>query len=74
MKLQAYKDQNPSLANVYVFPSGLKAHGLTDRGKIQSSHLSWRGSTRSFVSSKLTLQTKDIYSTLETASLVARAL
>lgn len=34
------RPQNPSLANVYVFPSGLKAHAQADRGKIQPSHLS----------------------------------
>lgn len=40
------RPQNPSLANVYVFPSGLKAHAQIDEGKILSFHLSCRGSTR----------------------------
>lgn len=41
------RPQNPSLANVYVFPSGLKDHAQIDEGKNMSSlHLSCRGSTR----------------------------
>lgn len=67
------RPENPSLANVYVFPSGLKAHGQTDRGKIQSSHLSWRGSTDN-LSLQNCLYRPKIYSTLDTVSLVARTL
>ncbi len=66
------RPQNPSFANVYVFPSGLKTHTQIDEGK--SSPTCSAEEVPDNLSLPTCLCRAKTYSTLDTVSLAAGAL